>query len=99
MPVRVDLAPGDTGQSSTDATFTAELPPPVPYFQWMIGFTARRTARRLVRWAAEAVTAGLEGREAPPQPKRSVFHQPAGFEERQAVSIATVAAITVVAGM
>jgi len=92
-PIEVEVA------EDGSAVFTADLPPPIPWFQWFVGPANRLHARRALRWAAAAVDARLAGHDGPPAFRPSRFMPPTDFEPRQSGSIATAAAIGLVTGL
>lgn len=96
VPVRIGLAPED---GATRVALTAEAPPPIPYFHWFMGPIIRRLGRRALRYAAERLAATAEDRPPPEPPKRSVFSPPVAFGSEESSVIATVAAVTLVAGL
>jgi MFS family permease len=70
--------------------------PPVPYFGWFVGPIFRSGSRRAVNWAERALRAAEAGEPLPAPPKRPSLAPPAPFTAPQAVSLATVCAVTAV---
>ncbi|MBI2168706.1 MAG: MFS transporter [Actinobacteria bacterium] len=96
MPVQLRVAASGT---TTTLTLTGERPQPIPYFQWFIGPGLHRFSRQLLVHAGEQIRAVAEHGEPPPTPKRNVFAPPAAITHDQAVTLATVCAIALVAGV
>ena len=94
VPVRLTLSPRDGGSR---AALEDIAPPPVPYFSWFVRPILRAAAKRALGHAAASLRAALAGDPAPAPPRRPGLAPPAAFDQRQAVLLATVCAITAVA--
>ena len=93
--VRVEIEPEDTGRARV--SFVIEGAPHVPYFQWFFGPLLRRSEQRTLQHRADLLAAEIEGRPAPPPPKRSPLLPPVPFPARATALLATVAAIAALA--
>jgi MFS family permease len=72
----------------------ADPTPHVPYFFWFMGPILRSASRRAVAWVERALRAAGAGEAPPPPPKRPSLAPPAPFAAPEAVSLATVCAVT-----
>jgi AAHS family benzoate transporter-like MFS transporter len=95
VPIRLSVTP--LSGFRTRAVLQSPTPPPVPYFSWFVGPILRSAARRAVAHAAAALQAGVAGAPAPRPPRRPPLAPPSAFDDRQAVLLATVCAVTAAA--
>src|SRR2546421_5794499 len=93
--VRVEIEPENTGRARV--SFELENEPHVPYFQWFFGPLLRRSEQRTLQHRADLLAAEIEGRPAPPPPKRSPLLPPVPFPARATALLATVAAVAALA--
>ena len=92
-PVRLRVEARTSG-AGTQVLLEADAIPHVPYFSWFMGPILRSANRRAVGWAERALRAAEAGEPAPPPPKRPSLAPPAPFTAPEAVSLATVCAVT-----
>jgi MFS family permease len=92
-PVRLRVEAGGT-ESGTQVLLEADPTPHVPYFFWFMGPILRSASRRALSWAERALRAAEAGEAAPPPPKRPSLAPPAPFTPPEAISLATVCAVT-----
>lgn len=92
-PVRLRVEAGGT-ESRTQVLLEADPTPHVPYFFWFMGPILRSANRRAVTWVERALRATEAGEPPPPPPKRPSLAPPAPFTAPEAVSLATVCAVT-----
>ncbi len=94
-PVRLRVE-GSGGEARTRVLLETEATPHVPYFSWFMGPILRSADRRALAWLERALRAAAAGEALPPPPKRPSLAPPAPFTAPQAVSLATVCAVTAV---
>jgi MFS family permease len=92
-PVRLRVEAGGTG-SRTQVLLEADPTPHVPYFFWFMGPILRSASRRALGWVERALRAAEAGEPPPPPPKRPSLAPPAPFTAPEAISLATVCAVT-----
>lgn len=83
----------------TRVVFSGERSERLPYFHWFLAYNLNRLSRRAVTYEARRLAAFAEGRDEPERPKRSVFAPPVAFNHHEASTLATICAITFVAGV
>lgn len=96
LSLRVDAADG-----GTRIELTGERTWRIPYFHWFFAWPLRRADRDAIAQVAAGIAAAAEGRE-PPRAPRERFRSlapPVRFDERQSSTIATAAAMVLVAGL
>ena len=81
-------------QSHTQVLLETDAIPHVPYFFWFMGPILRSANRRALAWVERALRAAEAGEPPPPPPKRPSLAPPAPFTAPEAVSLATVCAVT-----
>lgn len=98
LSVRAGLRRIDGG---TEIELAADAPPRVPYFHWVFAWLLNRDFRRELAHAAARLVAVAEGREPPEPPSRrpSPLAPPVRFDHEQSSTIATVAAMVLIAGL
>ena len=92
-PVRLRFEAGGN-ESGTQVLLEADPTPHVPYFHWFMGPILRSASRRALSWAERALRAAEAGEAPPPPPKRPALAPPAPFSPPEAISLATVCAVT-----
>jgi predicted MFS family arabinose efflux permease len=96
-PVRLQVAARDGRPGpATTVLLDTDTTPQVPYFFWFMGPILRSSNRRAIGWVERALRAADAGEALPPPPKRPSLAPPAPFTAAQAVSLATVCAVTAV---
>lgn len=86
-------------EHGTRVTLSCEPLPTVPYFSWALGPFGRMALRRHLRWETARLRAELEGKPEPRRPGWGFLAPPARFSPEQGVVLATVAALSLVAGL
>ena len=92
-PVRLQVEAGAT-ESRSQVLLEADPMPHVPYFNWFMGPILRSASRRALAWVERALRAAEAGESLPPPPKRPSLAPPAPFAPPEAISLATVCAVT-----
>lgn len=92
-PVRLRVEAAGS-ESRTQVLLETEAIPHVPYFFWFMGPILRSANRRALGWVERALRAAEAGEPPPPPPKRPSLAPPAPFTAPEAVSLATVCAVT-----
>ena len=92
-PVRLRVNGGGR-DARTQVLLETDAIPHVPYFSWFMGPILRSANRRAVGWVERALRAAEAGEPLPPAPKRPSLAPPAPFSAPEAVSLATVCAVT-----
>jgi predicted MFS family arabinose efflux permease len=83
---------------ATEVALEIENATRVPYFEWFLAPFLRRGERRTLRYTAARLEAALEGRPAPPEPRRrSPLLPPVPFAPQAIALLGTVAAIAALA--
>ena len=83
---------------ATELALEIENATRVPYFEWFLAPFLRRGERRTLRYTAARLEAALEGRPAPPEPRRrSPLLPPVPFAPQAIALLGTVAAIAALA--
>jgi MFS family permease len=92
-PVRLRVEASGS-QAHTQVLLETDPVPHVPYFFWFMGPILRSANRRALGWVERALRAAEAGEAPPPPPKRPSLAPPAPFTAPEAVSLATVCAVT-----
>jgi predicted MFS family arabinose efflux permease len=89
------LEPGPGGRERTELRLAADTPLAVPFLGWFAHLQAWLAARGALRHLGDRVDAALDGRPAPPPPRRWPIVPPVTFTDAEAARLAALAAVAI----